>query len=73
MGFSAKPAELLELEKVRQDGIPVLRRYTGGGTVIVDHNTFFASFVMNVSHEISNKLVQMILIYPYMCGIGSRR
>ena len=49
MGFSGKPLELLEVEKVRQDEIPVLRRYTGGGTVIVDHMTFFASIVHNVS------------------------
>jgi len=28
--------------------IPVMRRYTGGGTVVVDENTAFVTFIMNV-------------------------
>eukprot|EP01040_Poterioochromonas_malhamensis_P013159 gene13159-14442_t len=47
MGFSAKPADLLNMSKVKRDNIPVIRRYTGGGTVIVDESTLFASFIMN--------------------------
>ncbi|ETN21997.1 hypothetical protein PPTG_02058 [Phytophthora nicotianae INRA-310] len=28
-----------------RDGIPVLKRFSGGGTVIVDHNTVFTTFI----------------------------
>lgn len=42
-----KPAELLELDLVLRDQIPVIRRFTGGGTVTVDHNTVFVTFICN--------------------------
>ncbi|KAF6165497.1 hypothetical protein GIB67_023326 [Kingdonia uniflora] len=47
MGISGKPLELLELEFVIQDEIPVIRRFTGGGTVIVDQGTIFVTFICN--------------------------
>uniref|UniRef100_A0A2P2LHK5 Uncharacterized protein LOC103931360 isoform X3 n=1 Tax=Rhizophora mucronata TaxID=61149 RepID=A0A2P2LHK5_RHIMU len=40
-----KPAELLEIKMVLKDWIPVIRRYSGGGTVIVDQGTIFVSFI----------------------------
>lgn len=47
VGISGKPAELLEVKSVIQDKVPVIRRFTGGGTVIVDHGTVFVSFICN--------------------------
>ncbi|ONI08698.1 hypothetical protein PRUPE_5G195000 [Prunus persica] len=47
MGISGKPAELLEIDLVLRDQIPVIRRFTGGGTVTVDHNTVFVTFICN--------------------------
>lgn len=47
MGVSGKPAELVEIRPVLEDKIPVIRRFTGGGTVIVDHGTIFISFICN--------------------------
>ncbi|MCL7043722.1 hypothetical protein MKW94_012819 [Papaver nudicaule] len=47
MGMSGKPAELLEVESVIRDRIPVIKRFTGGGTVIVDHGTIFVTFICN--------------------------
>ncbi|MFS7985522.1 hypothetical protein Hanom_Chr11g00999361 [Helianthus anomalus] len=32
MGISRKPAELVEIKRVLEDNIPVIRRFTGGGT-----------------------------------------
>jgi len=49
LGFSGKPLELLNIAKVKKDNLQVIRRYTGGGTVVVDHSTVFASLVLNVS------------------------
>ncbi|EOA17226.1 hypothetical protein CARUB_v10005501mg [Capsella rubella] len=47
MGMSGKPCELVELEPVVKDGIPVIKRFTGGGTVIVDESTVFVSLICN--------------------------
>ena len=49
MGMSGKAPLLLHTDKVRDSNIQVLRRYTGGGTVIVDENTFFVSLIMDNS------------------------
>jgi lipoate-protein ligase A len=54
LGFGGKILELIDVDKVNQSvangkSINVIRRYTGGGTVIVDENTVFASFIMNDS------------------------
>ena len=42
-----KPAELLDVKSVVRDNIPVIKRFTGGGTVIVDCGTVFISFICN--------------------------
>jgi lipoate-protein ligase A len=45
MGISGNPEELLYQEKLLSAPIPVIRRYSGGGTVVVDENTLFVSFL----------------------------
>ncbi len=45
MGVSGKAEELIDLEKAKQDSIPIIRRFSGGGTVIVDEDTVFATFI----------------------------
>uniref|UniRef100_A0A1D1ZFT6 Lipoate-protein ligase LplJ n=1 Tax=Anthurium amnicola TaxID=1678845 RepID=A0A1D1ZFT6_9ARAE len=47
MGVSGKVSELIELESVLQDRVPIIRRFTGGGTVIVDKGTVFVTFICN--------------------------
>lgn len=47
MGVSGKPAELLKINSVLQDKVAVIRRFTGGGTVIVDNGTVFVTFICN--------------------------
>lgn len=47
MGISGKPDVLLHKDNVLADGIPVIRRFSGGGTVFVDHSTCFVTFIMN--------------------------
>ena len=42
-----KPAELLDIDLVLRDQVPVIKRYTGGGTVAVDHGTIFVTFICN--------------------------
>jgi lipoate-protein ligase A len=45
MGISAKPENVLFLNMVEANKIPVIKRYSGGGTVIVDPDTIFVSFI----------------------------
>ncbi len=45
MGIAGKPNELLELDAVKLANIPVIKRYSGGGTVVVDKDTVFVSLL----------------------------
>ncbi len=45
MGISGKEEHLLEMDLVKRDGIPVLRRFSGGGTVILDESSLMISFI----------------------------
>ena len=47
MGISGDPKRLIDLDRVKKDAIPVIKRFSGGGTVIVDANTLFVTFIMN--------------------------
>lgn len=49
MGISGVPEKLLHVEKVRQDRIPLIKRYTGGGTVFIDPETIFVTFICNTA------------------------
>ncbi|MCH9614639.1 MAG: hypothetical protein SP1CHLAM54_13980 [Chlamydiia bacterium] len=51
MGISGKHEELVH-PSAFEANIPVIKRYSGGGTVIVDENTVFVSFICNkASHD----------------------
>ncbi|MDN3505632.1 MAG: lipoate--protein ligase family protein [Simkaniaceae bacterium] len=45
MGISGKPEELVHLENLEKEPIPLIKRYSGGGTVVVDEETIFVSFL----------------------------
>lgn len=45
MGISGKPEELISAKHVEENPVPLIKRYSGGGTVIVDQNTLFVSFI----------------------------
>lgn len=47
MGISGKPSELLEIGSVLRDQVPVIKRFTGGGTVVVDKGTVFVTLICN--------------------------
>jgi lipoate-protein ligase A len=46
MGISSKPSEWVHPSAV-EDAIPVIRRFSGGGTVVVDQDTLFVTFIFN--------------------------
>uniref|UniRef100_A0A7S1Z0V4 BPL/LPL catalytic domain-containing protein n=1 Tax=Trieres chinensis TaxID=1514140 RepID=A0A7S1Z0V4_TRICV len=45
MGIGGKPEKLLDVDAVREDGVQVIRRFSGGGTVVVDHSSLWTTFV----------------------------
>lgn len=47
MGISGKPEKLLHVERVKADNIPVIKRFSGGGTVYIDPQTLFITFICN--------------------------
>ncbi|KAL3894949.1 MAG: hypothetical protein SGPRY_013660, partial [Prymnesium sp.] len=46
LGISGKPSELVHTQRAAAEGVPLIKRFSGGGTVIVDTNTLFVSFIM---------------------------
>lgn len=47
MGISGNADKLLDVSLIAQDKIPVIRRFSGGGTVVIDEGTLFISFICN--------------------------
>merc|ERR1711903_31110 len=47
LGISGKPAEMLEEEAVVTTGARILKRFSGGGTVVADADTVFVSLIMD--------------------------
>lgn len=45
MGISGQVDLLINQDKIKLKPIPLIRRFSGGGTVVVDHNTLFVTFV----------------------------
>jgi hypothetical protein len=44
----SKPDELIQVEQAIEAGIKVIRRFSGGGTVAVDHDTVFTTLIFQV-------------------------
>lgn len=47
LGLSGKVDKLVHVPRVARDDIPMIRRFSGGGTVIVDSSTVFVTFIVN--------------------------
>ncbi len=54
MGISGDPNKLIDLQASEKANIPVIKRFSGGGTVVVDENTLFFSLIMQKSDEFSS-------------------
>src|SRR5689334_6859919 len=50
MGISSDPKQMLDLQNVLKKNIPVIKRFSGGGTVMIDENTLFVTFIMSKKH-----------------------
>ena len=47
LGISGKPQEVVHLDAAKALNVPLIRRFTGGGTVVVDENSIMTSFIMH--------------------------
>lgn len=45
MGISGKPHELVSMQHADALNLPIIKRFSGGGTVVVDDNTLFVTFI----------------------------
>jgi len=45
MGISGKPHELVNMSQANTLKLPIIKRFSGGGTVVVDDNTLFVTFI----------------------------
>ena len=45
MGIGGKPERLLNVDAAKNDGVLVLKRFSGGGTVVVDHSSLWTTFI----------------------------
>src|SRR5580700_9861928 len=45
MGISGKKEELVDCSKAAENQVPLIRRFSGGGTVFVDEDTLFLTFI----------------------------
>jgi len=47
MGISAKPDEVINKDVFSKNPIPLIRRFSGGGTVLVEKETLFVTFIFS--------------------------
>jgi len=45
MGIGGKPKELLDLDLVKGEQVMTLKRFTGGGTVVLDHDSIYTTII----------------------------
>jgi lipoate-protein ligase A len=56
MGIGGKPKELLHLAHVQEDQVPVLKRFTGGGTVVMDMDAIWTTLIGRpVRHDVEEQ------------------
>ena len=47
MGISCQKEKLVHLEIAKQFQLPLIRRFSGGGTVVINEQTIFTTFIFN--------------------------
>ena len=50
MGIGGKAEKLLHIDKVRQDAVMTIKRFSGGGTVVIDHDSIWTTIIGRPEH-----------------------
>ena len=45
MGIGGKPEKLIDIQSAKNDNVLVIKRFSGGGTVVVDHSSLWTTFI----------------------------
>ncbi len=45
LGISSIPSEMIHLDRLQKKPVPIIKRFSGGGTVYVDQETLFITFI----------------------------
>ena len=67
LGDGKRPDSLCHVERARNDGVSLVKRFSGGGTVYVDQGTVFLTFICNANIALGNPLMtdpNTTLVYP---------
>ena len=46
LGNSSNPEELINVPLALQENVPIIQRFSGGGTVVIDEDTLFVTFII---------------------------
>lgn len=63
LGISRDPNQDTYLSRLQENNIPVIKRYSGGGTVFIDEDTLMVSWIMNSDQAFEDP--QSILSWTY--------
>jgi lipoate-protein ligase A len=58
LGISQKPADTVHLDATRKDGMPVLKRFSGGGTVLAGRGSLMYSVVLRTGTYLPRHMVR---------------
>lgn len=61
LGISSKPEEMINIDKLHDKPIQIIKRFSGGGTVYVDKETLFITFICNKKADLSHCYPEPIL------------
>ena len=75
MGLSGKVEKLVNVEKAKEFNLPVIKRFSGGGTVVVDNSTFCLTFILNkvfiwINDKKQDQFPSMVFPTPFMDWSG---
>ena len=72
MGISAVAHEVVEVERAKKEGIPLIQRFSGGGTVVVDTHTCFLTMILDEKELVHpNAHDTMIWMHELLCPLFS--
>lgn len=49
MGISGSADQMIDKKALKQKSIPIIKRFSGGGTVLIDPNTIFVTWICNTA------------------------
>lgn len=47
MGISSSPEKVIDLDRLQKQPVPLIRRFSGGGTVFIDADSIIKTFIFN--------------------------